>query len=142
MTADERTARNAEIIRLFHQTDPKLTQKQIAERITDYSVYGTIGGTGVGMVLRRAGLCTPQIQAQTRRQRQEQRKTLTPDSPVCRPDGTPDYPEGFCLMCKGGKLKNLPSWEGGPCPTCGGTGEYPDSIMYPGRKERSCNGND
>lgn len=103
MTRAAQKLRSAEIIALHKEG---LTQKDIAAIVS--ANHGPITENGVQMVLKRAG-------------RVEPRKVQVPK-------GEEEYPKGFCLMCKGGKFTHR-HWPDGVCPTCGGTGEYPDSIM-------------
>ena len=106
--------RNAEIVERFKQGDSR----------GHLSFLYQISASTVSRILVAAG-----ISAEWMAERDEDDVFVAPNP------GETECGKGHCLTCKRGTITH-PDWPNGICPTCGGTGKYPKSIMEPRNKYR------
>jgi hypothetical protein len=128
MTTPERYHRNLAIMVMVRE----------GKTVAEISAAHNIGEKGVRMLLWRMGMvATRNVKkrpADVVPAREVIHRTPNAPQPMKLPDTSTDWPVGTCLICKGGTIRHHHDWED-YCPSCGGTGKYPETIMG---REKKC----
>jgi hypothetical protein len=123
----------------YHRNLAIMVMVREGKTVRDISTRYNISENGVKKLLGRLGVVAAR---QSRKHpevvvpaREVIHRTPNAPQPMKLPDTSTDWPVGTCLMCKGGSIRHHPDWED-YCPSCGGTGKYPESIMQKGTHNR------